>query len=261
MIDVGHGYPIVFVPGIQGRWEWMTLAIREVAKRCRVLSFSYDRTPGSRRGSAAPSTLDGLVDQLREVMDAAAIERAAVCGVSFGGFIATRFAACHPDRVSALILVSSPTPRWRPNETLLRYMQRPLLSMPLVLPAWFLRMWPEIFAAKPTFSGRARFAARYFARIVRSPLSVTKMSAWAKLKLATDITADCARVTAPSLLITGEPELDRVVDLRQSKDWLTLVPGMRHVTIEGTGHIGLVTKPEQFADIVCGFVEESTRAR
>lgn len=261
MIDIGQGYPIVFVPGIQGRWEWMTLAIREIAKRCRVLTFSYDRTPESRRRATPPTTLDSLVDQLREVMDTAGVHRAAICGVSFGGFVAARFAACHPDRVSALILVSSPTPRWRPDERLLRYMQRPLLSMPLVLPAWFLRMWPEIFAAQPTLAGRARFAARYLGRIISSPLSVTKMAGWAKLKMATDIEADCGRIAAPSLLVTGEPALDRVVDIQRSQDWLTLVPGMRHVTMERTGHIGLVTKPELFADIVCGFVEENTRAR
>jgi len=259
MIDRGHGNPIVFIPGIQGRWEWMGPAIRELSKRCRVLTFSYDRTPGA-RSRPDTGTLDGLVEQVREVMDAAGVERAAVCGVSFGGFVATRFAARFPDRVSALILVSSPTPRWKPNETLLRYMERPLLSMPLVLPAWFLRMWPEIFAAKPTIAGRARFAARYFGRIILSPLSVTNMSAWARLKLATDIEDDCARVKAPALLITGEPELDRVIDLRQSADWLELIPGTRHVTIPRTGHIGLVSKPEEFADIVCSFMEETTRA-
>ena len=259
MIDRGHGNPIVLVPGIQGRWEWMGPAIREISKRCRVLSFSYDRTPGT-RNQGNPGNLDGLVDQVREVMDAAGVERAAVCGVSFGSFIATRFAARFPDRVSALILVSSPTPRWKPNETLMRYMERPLLSMPLVLPAWFLRMWPEIFAAKPGIAARARFAARYFGRTILSPLSVTKMSAWARLKLATDIVDDCSRVKAPALLITGEPGLDRVVDLRQSADWLELIPGTRHVTIRRTGHIGLVSKPGEFADIVCRFVEENKRA-
>jgi pimeloyl-ACP methyl ester carboxylesterase len=257
MIDRGHGNPIVLIPGIQGRWEWMGPAIREVSKRCRVLSFSYDRTPGA--GSRPKTgTLDELVEQVRELMDAAGVERAAICGVSFGGFIATRFAARFPDRVSALILVSSPTPRWKPNESLLRYMERPLLSMPLVLPAWFLRMWPEIFAANPSLAARARFASRYFARALISPLSVTKMSEWAKLKLATDIVADCAHVKAPALLVTGEPGLDKVVDLRRSSDWAALIPGLRHVTIERTGHIGLVSKPAVFAGIVCGFMKEQS---
>ena len=259
MIDRGHGNPIVLIPGIQGRWEWMGPAIAEVSKRCRVLTFSYDKTPGAKTRQDS-DTLDRIVDQVAEIMDAAGVEKAALCGVSFGGFIATRFAARFPERVSALILVSSPTPRWAPNATLLKYMERPLISMPLVLPSCFLRMWPEIFAAKPSLADRARFAARYFGRAIISPLSVTRMAEWARLKIATDIVSDCARVKAPALLITGEPGLDRVIDLRQATDWTTLIPGTRHVTIPRTGHIGLVSKPKEFANLVCGFMEEQSRA-
>lgn len=244
---------IVMIPGIQGRWEWMGPAIHAVARRCRVLAFSYDRTPLARE-QQRHGNLDRLVEQVREVMDTAGVRRAVICGVSFGGFIATRFAARYPDRTNGLILVSSPTPYWTPNETLLKYMERPLLSMPLVLPAWFLRMWPEIFAAKPTLIERVKFAGRYFTRAVMSPLSVTRMSEWARLKMATDSVDDCARVNAPTMLITGEPSLDRVVDLSRSKDYITLIRDAKHVTIERTGHIGLVTKPDTFADLVCGFV-------
>jgi pimeloyl-ACP methyl ester carboxylesterase len=139
-------------------------------------------------------------------------------------------------------------------------MDRPLLAMPLVLPAWFARMWPEIFAAKPTVAGRIAFGFSYFTRAVLSPLSVTRMSEWAKLKLATDIVSDCARVKAPAMLITGEPPLDRVVDLRKTRDYLTLIDGLRHVTLERTGHIGLVTKPVEFANLLCGFVQEHSHA-
>ena len=41
------------------------------------------------------------------------IERAAICGVSFGGLIAVRFAAEHPARCSALVLASTPQPALR----------------------------------------------------------------------------------------------------------------------------------------------------
>ena len=260
MIDRGTGPVVVMIPGIQGRWEWMGPAIHEVAKRCRVLTFSYDRTPGARR-QQREGNLDRLVEQVLEVMDTAGVPNAVICGISFGGFIATRFAARFPERTNGLVLVSSPTPHWKPNATLLKYMDRPLLSMPMVLPAWFARMWPEIFAAKPTVRERAAFGWSYFTRAVRAPLSVTRMSEWAKLKLKTDIVADCARVKAPAMLITGEPRLDRVVDLTKSMDYVSLIGGLKHVTLERTGHIGLVTKPVEFADLLCGFVQEHSHAR
>ena len=247
------------IPGIQGRWEWMGPAVHAVATRCRVLTFSYDRTPRARQ-QQRHGNLDRLVEQVAEVMDAADVQRAVICGISFGGFIATRFAARYPERTNGLLLVSSPTPHWKPNERLMKYMRRPLLSMPLVLPTWFARMWPEIFAAKPTMRERLLFGCSYFTRALRAPLSVTRMSEWARLKLATDIVADCARVRAPAMLITGEPRLDRVVDLNASKDYVTLIKGTRHVTMARTGHIGLVTQPGVFADLVCAFVEEHASA-
>ena len=38
IIDRGGGTPIVVIPGVQGRWEWMTPAIDAMAHRCRVIA-------------------------------------------------------------------------------------------------------------------------------------------------------------------------------------------------------------------------------
>ena len=40
MIDVGTGTPLVLVPGLQGRWEWMRPAVDALAQHFRVLTFS-----------------------------------------------------------------------------------------------------------------------------------------------------------------------------------------------------------------------------
>ena len=40
LIDVGSGPPLVMIPGIQGRWEWMKPAVDALARRCRVITFS-----------------------------------------------------------------------------------------------------------------------------------------------------------------------------------------------------------------------------
>ena len=44
------------------------------------------------------------MDDLRAVMDAAGIERAALLGVSEGGPLTAHFAATYPDRCHALVL-------------------------------------------------------------------------------------------------------------------------------------------------------------
>ena len=37
IVDVGSGPPVILVPGIQGRWEWMKPAVDALSARCRVV--------------------------------------------------------------------------------------------------------------------------------------------------------------------------------------------------------------------------------
>src|SRR5437899_5150922 len=96
IFDEGSGPPIVMIPGVQGRWEWMRPALRALAARCRVISYSL----------GAAKTFDDLVAQVDNALDDRGVRAAAICGVSFGGLIAMKFAATRPERTTALIVVS-----------------------------------------------------------------------------------------------------------------------------------------------------------
>lgn len=53
-----------------------------------------------------PATLEQRMDDLRAVMDAEGIERAAIVGISDGATMSALFAATYPERVSSLVLWS-----------------------------------------------------------------------------------------------------------------------------------------------------------
>ena len=90
--------PLVLVPGIQGRWEYMRPAVDALARAFRVITFSLCDEP--RPATVRPATrLRQLRRAGRRGARQSGIERATICGVSFGGLIALRFAARHPDRV------------------------------------------------------------------------------------------------------------------------------------------------------------------
>src|SRR5215207_162764 len=112
MFDQGSGNAIVVVQPLQGRWEWTRPALVELARHARVISYTLAGDFGSGRAQT-PREFDEFVAQLRDVMDAAGVRRAALCGVSFGGAVAARFAARHPERVACLVIASSPGPGWR----------------------------------------------------------------------------------------------------------------------------------------------------
>ena len=245
---------MILVPGVQGRWEWMRPTVDALAGRCRVLSVSLAGDRGSGTPFDPALGFDAFAAQMDGLREAAGLERAAVCGISLGGLVALRYAAERPERVSALVLVSTPGPRWRTNPRQTGYVRRPWLSAPLFAGTAGRRLGPEIVAALDGWWPRARFTARHLARIAWSPPSPRRMAERVKLAEAVDFAGTARRVRAPTLVVTGEPDLDRVVPADGTREYAALIDGARAVTFERTGHIGLVTRPERFAEIVGGFV-------
>ena len=146
-LDRGSGLPLVLIPGLQGRWEY------SASNRSRtgpVLSgsdvFAARRARRPRPGS--PKGFDYYTHQILTVLDRCRIESAVICGVSFGGRIALRFAAQMPARTSALVLASAPGPHWHLSQRHAKYVRRPLLYAPV------------FFAASPDASG-VRSQPRY----------------------------------------------------------------------------------------------------
>ncbi len=81
-IDRGGGTAIVVIPGIQGRWEWMTPAINALAQRCRVITFSLADEPTCGAAFDERRGIESYVEQVRTALDAADVRSAAICGVS-----------------------------------------------------------------------------------------------------------------------------------------------------------------------------------
>jgi pimeloyl-ACP methyl ester carboxylesterase len=119
-------------------------------------------------------------------------------------------------------------------------------------------MWPEIAAAIPGRPARLRFCAAQLGRVLAAPIVPAQMAARMKLKPGPELRADCARVVAPTLVITGEPGLDRVVPVSSTREFVSVIKGARYEMMDRTGHIGLVTQPHRFARIAGDFVNGSS---
>jgi pimeloyl-ACP methyl ester carboxylesterase len=253
MVIKGSGIPIVVIPGLQGRWEWMRPAIDALAKHHRVLTFSLCDERTSPFPCDPAKAFDNYVCQVATAMDRAKVDRAVIVGVSYGGLIATEFAARNPDRVSALVLASALHSTWQPDQRQQRYLNAPMLMSPLFVATAPTRMRPEVAAALPGIVERLKFTLTHGARVFTAPTTPKRMArriAWAKAHHF----ADPHLVKAPVLLVTGEPGLDRVVPVDVTRRYLDQFEAAQHVVLEHTGHIGLVTRPDAFAGTIERFV-------
>ena len=254
-VERGAGDLLVLVPGIQGRWEWMRPAADALARRFRVVTFSLLGEPGT---GGEPGAFDAYLDQIDAALEYSGSARAVVCGVSYGGLIALRYAAVRGDRASRLVLVSTPSPRWAPDARVRRYADAPRSSAIAFVAGAPRRLSHEIAAAIPGRAERLAAAARYLGSIVRNPASPRRMAARVNRIAGQDFAADARTVRAPTLVVTGEAGLDRVVPVAGTREYLELIPGSVGVTLERTGHIGLITRPEAFAEIIWRWAQQGT---
>jgi pimeloyl-ACP methyl ester carboxylesterase len=260
IIERGSGSPLIVIPGVQGRWEYVAPAIDALAERFRVITFAL----AGERASGLPFDeargVDNYVDQISAVMRDRGLERAAICGISFGGLAALRFAAAAPERTSALVLVSTPGPPWQLKPRHELYARLPWIFLPAFIAETPVRLREEMKAALPSLRERAAFSLGQVTNLWTAPLSVRGLAQRARLLRRLDVEGDCARVSAPTLVITGDRALDRVVPVAGTERYAQLIAGAQRVSIERTGHLGCNTRPQEFARLVHEFVSRKHHA-
>jgi pimeloyl-ACP methyl ester carboxylesterase len=187
-------------------------------------------------------------------MDLAGIPTAVVAGVSYGGLVAAAFAARYPDRINGLVLVSAIPPRWVPNERVRFFLRAPRLLSPLFM-IGSLRMYKEIAAAKSGVLPGMSTGIRHGLNAVAHMFSPGRMARRVQLLESVQLDRELARVHLPTLVVTGDAALDNIVPVHLTEEYTHMWPHCERVTIDRTGHIGLVTRPDVFAEAVGSFVD------
>jgi pimeloyl-ACP methyl ester carboxylesterase len=259
-IERGTGEPLILIPGLQGRWEYMRRAVEALSQSRRVITFPLCDEPSAgatieldHRG------LDGYVAHTEAILNTLKIDRAAICGVSFGGLIALRFAAIMTERTSALILASTPGPQFHLKRRHKLYAHVPWVFGPFFAAESPSRLRAEMSAAFPDERERRRFVNDLVKTFRDAPVSAVRMARRALLIESYDRLTDCASVTCPTLVVHGDPSLDFVVDASETANYGRLIRGARVVMMERTGHLGSVTQPQRFADIVGSFLDSARK--
>src|SRR6478736_1490327 len=189
----GHGsVDLVVVNGwftnLDVMWELPEYArfLDRLATFCRVVMFDKRGTGLSDRVSAVP-TLEERADDVRAVMDAIGIERAALAGTGDGAAIAVMFAATYPERVTALALsmVVAKALRdedwdWGVDREVLNTIEE------LVESSWGQGQLAAIMA--PSMAGDERFLA-WFRRWERASATPSAAAAMLRWSLEIDIRA------------------------------------------------------------------------
>jgi len=104
--EKGFGAPLILIHGLNGDLTGWALVMPEFAKHYRTIALDL-RGHGASGKPDQPYSIKGFSEDLQEFLQQLQIPRAHILGLSLGGAIAQQFALDYPEKVRALILVST----------------------------------------------------------------------------------------------------------------------------------------------------------
>lgn len=193
-------------------------------------------------------TLEETMDDVRAVMDAANSDRAALMGISEGGPIQVMFAATHPERTRALVLVNSYARLARAPDYpagMPERMQQPFLDGLGAI--WGSGASVEMLA--PSLSGDAEFRA-WFAKTERACASPGTAVAMFRHMFNTDVRAILPTLSVPTLVVHRAG--DRLVRVDHGRFLAENISGALYREVPGDDHA--LTVDEDVIDEVQEFL-------
>jgi class 3 adenylate cyclase/pimeloyl-ACP methyl ester carboxylesterase len=214
----------------------------------RVVMFDKRGTGTSDKVGELP-TLERRMDDVRAVMDAAGIRRAALLGVSEGGPMSALFAATYPERTLALILYGSYAKRLRSPD----YPWAPSLEE---RKRWFdliEKEWggiADLATLAPSVTGDSQFA-NWWGTYLRMSASPRDAAALGRMNTEIDIRNVLLSIHVPTLVLHRTGDLDIAVG--NGKYLAEGIPNAKWVELPGVDHLpwvgdadGLLDEMEEF---------------
>jgi pimeloyl-ACP methyl ester carboxylesterase len=258
----GSGEPLVLVMGLAADSTAWMFQVPDFAKRYRTIAFDNRGVGRSSKPTGAYS-IHQMADDARGLLDALAIDRAHVIGVSMGGMIAQELTLRHPERVKSLVLgCTYPEPDAETEERRSFMVGQfggsvseagevkidvsalnPMLFLQQMLPAVFNQSYIERELPKliQIFSGALQYG-----------FSMEAILGQVAAVMSHRTTDRLHQIKVPTLVITGDS--DRLVSPANSDILAREIPGAKLVKIPGGSHGFNFETPEVFNRAVLDFL-------
>lgn len=257
----GSALPVICVnggPGLSRAYMKMSTMWFEVARHRLVVFYDQRGTGESKRlAPHAPQTLEAQADDLEALRAHLGLDKVALVGDSFGGWISMAYIAAHPEHVARLVLSDSPGPTWKDTVHL--------------LPQTYPDIEAEDDAAMKKLGADSDAAARlslrnHFRMIFYSPAKrdayMTAMGnlgyepavarAMSESAGTHNFTATLAGIRCPTLVINGRDDMN--VAPLTAWNMAHAIPGAKLVFFEESGHLPSYEEPQKYRAVLEDFL-------
>ncbi len=258
----GAGEPLLLIMGLGAdSLAWM-FQREAFAERYRTIVFD-NRGVGRSSKPAGPYTIAQMADDTAGLLDALAIERAYVVGISMGGMIAQELALRHADRVRGLVLGCTYA---RPDRGVATTFEESLaffggargangeivVDLAKLDPMAFIqRLLPLTFTPQFMMTELPKLM-QVFAGSLQYGFDMQAVMAQVAATQAHDTLERLGAIAAPTLVVTGDCDL--LIPPANSELIAARIPGARLETIAGGSHAFNFETPELFNRTVLDFL-------
>jgi 3-oxoadipate enol-lactonase len=241
-VEAGTGDPLVLVMGFGGDHLAWGLQIPAFAAKYRVIVFD-NRGVGQTDAPDIPYSTAMMADDTIGLLDALAIDRAHVCGVSMGGMIAQEIALRHPSRVRTLQLHATLA---RPDayvKALVEAWRKVRVALGREEATRVLALW---LFAPCSYEERPEFVELVLQNALANPhpQSLTGYLRQGDAVIGHDTLERLDQLRCPTLVSVADQDV--LVPLRFSHTIAQRVPGAELKTIADAGHAYMWEKPDVF---------------
>ena len=230
-------------------YAWIPTLAREYRVIRPHVRGHWDSTPAP---EGYQWTVDGLVRDLKNFLDAMNLDKVHFVGESLGGLLGYHLAYHHPGRLKTLTLVTCPGPGFKQHA---HNMPLGQLSELAVQPEWRVEDKTKVQLVGEFGVENQAHAAWHSNECGKCPEDATKGYFKAAADCEVNVEEFLPKINVPTLSMTGA-EHTRILTVQEAHRLCNLMPRARLVTFPGMKAQCQFVIPEQCAQEVLRFIED-----
>src|ERR1051325_1163641 len=249
--DTGIGRPVVLIHGYPFNRSLWNEQVAALSSSYRVIAPDL-RGFGESDAASGTATMNAMAQDVALLMDHLEISRAAIGGLSMGGYVALAFYKQFPSRVRALVLADTRAQgdTEEGKQTRAQQAEKALnegmagiadAMLPKLLPPDTVSKHPEIV------------------KFVRDMMLQTKpegaAAALRGMAEREDQTELLSKITVPTLILVGAE--DAITPVADSEKMQNAIDDSRLVVLDHAGHVSNLERTQQFNDAFLHFLTHS----
>src|SRR5258708_2480800 len=261
--ESGSGTPVVFVHEFAGDWRTWEPQLRHFSRRYRCIAYNARGYPPSEvPADAERYSQQRARDDILSVLDVLGLPRAHIVGNSMGGFATLHFGMAYSARAMSLVVAGcgygAHPSQYAQFQAQSRELAKSMLEKGMAHVAATYGHGPSRLQLKEKDPRRfAEFVPQFSEHSAQGSAN-TMLGYQARRPSLYDLTADMARITAPTLIVAGDED-DAV--LEPSLLMKRTIPTAGLVVLPKSGHLTNLEDPALFNRLLEDFFHQVESGR